>query len=128
MKSLIEAIKAIKNAGCYSMSGLRYLLRERAFRHELVLGVLLFVCEIFRDSSCEMRLYLLMAYVLVLITEALNTAVEAAIDRIGPEKHELSKQAKDIGSAAVFLALMHLGIVWIYCVFGTSLSQGHPFK
>lgn len=118
---IMEAIKAIQNAFCYSMSGIRYLLKERAFRDELKLGVLLLVCEFFRCTLCDasggtssgMRLYLLTAYVLVLITEAINTAIEAAIDRIGPEKHELSKQAKDIGSAAVFLALVHLGVVWI---------------
>lgn len=106
---------AIKNAFCYSMSGMCYLLKERAFRDELKLGLLLFIGEFFRNTSHEMRLYLLTAYILVLITEALNTAVEAAIDRIGSEKHELSKQAKDIGSAAVFLALVHLGIVWLLC-------------
>lgn len=107
-------LKAIKNAFYHSIDGIHYLLEERAFRHELMLGVTLTVCEFFRDVSCITRLYLLMAYILVLVVEALNTAIEAVVDRIGPEKHELSKQAKDIGSAAVFLALLHLGVVWIF--------------
>ena len=50
---------------------------------------------------------------LILLMEALNSAIEAAIDRISQEKHELSKKAKDIGSAAVFIAMIHFAIVWI---------------
>lgn len=113
MDSLKKEIMAIKNAGHHSMDGLRYLLKERAFRHELILGVILLICEFFRNTSYKMRLYILTAYILVLITESVNTAIEAVTDRIGPEKHELSKQSKDIGSAAVFLALLHLAAIWI---------------
>ncbi len=109
MKHLI----ALKNAFFYSMSGISYLLKERAFQYELIIGCVLFAIELFRCSSAFMRLYLLTAYVIVLITEALNTAIEAAIDRIGTEQHPLSKTAKDIGSSAAFISQVHLGIIWI---------------
>ena len=53
------------------------------------------------------------AYVLILLAEAINSAIETTSDRISPEKHELSKKAKDIASAAVFIAIIHFAIVWI---------------
>jgi diacylglycerol kinase (ATP) len=56
---------------------------------------------------------LIAVVVLVMVTELLNTAVEAAIDRIGPEWHDLSKRAKDLGSAAVLLSLLLCGGVWL---------------
>ncbi len=108
-----QKIIAIINAFIYSMSGMRYLLRERTFLQELILGCAIFAIEFFRSSTPALRAYLFSAYVIVLLAEALNTAVEATVNRIGFEKHEFSKQAKDIGSAAVFIALIHLGIVWL---------------
>lgn len=108
----MKCLKAIRNAFLYSMSGMNYLLQERAFKQEIILGIALFSCEFFRQSSAIAWIYLLISYMIVLITEALNTAVEATVDRIGLGRNELSKKAKDIGSAAVFLALIHLGIAW----------------
>jgi diacylglycerol kinase (ATP) len=58
-------------------------------------------------------LYLFSSYFFVLIVEAINSAIEITVNRISFEKHNLSKKAKDIGSAAVFFAILHLGIVWI---------------
>ena len=63
------------------------------------------------------RLYLLGALFLVLIVELLNSAVEAAIDRISEERHPLSKRAKDLGSAAVLLSLLHLGVAWLVTLY-----------
>lgn len=108
-----QKILSIINAYSYSISGMKYLLRERAFLQELILGCVIFSIELFRSSMPIMRVYLFSSYVIVLIAEAVNTAVEATINRISLEKHELSKKAKDIGSAAVFIALIHLGIVWL---------------
>lgn len=109
----MKHLMALKNAFFYSMNGMRFLLKERAFQYELIVGCALLLIEFFKCSSAFMRLYLLMAYVVMLITEALNTAVEAAIDRIGTERHPLSKAAKDIGSGAAFISQIHLGIVWL---------------
>ncbi len=114
---MIDDLKAVKNAFFYSMSGLKYLLKERAFRQELIVLLILIFIELFRDTLLTMRLYLFSSYMLILLAEALNSAIEATIDRIGPEKHELSKKAKDIGSAAAFIMMVHFGIVWISSFF-----------
>ena len=106
-------LKGAFNAFFYSMSGLRYLLKERAFRQELIVLVILAIVECFRNTSIPMLLYMFSSYMLILLAEALNSAVEAAIDRIGAERHELSKKAQDIGSAAAFIMMVHFGIVWL---------------
>ncbi|GHT92657.1 diacylglycerol kinase [Alphaproteobacteria bacterium] len=106
-------LKAIKNAFFYSLQGIVFLLKERAFKQEIALGVIILCIEFFRCTSSMMRLYLFSSYMLVLISEGINSAIESAVDRIGNEMHYLSKKVKDIGSASVFLALLHLGIIWI---------------
>ncbi len=109
MKSLV----AIKNAFFYSMSGLENLLKERAFQQELIVLAILVVIEIFRDTTLSMRLYMFSSFVLILFAEAVNSAIEATVDRVGLERHELSKKAKDIASAAVFIMMMHFAIIWV---------------
>ena len=109
----MRSIIAIKDAFFYSMSGMKYLLKERAFCQELVVMVLLGIVECFRDTPLNMRLYLFTSYMLILLAEALNSAIEATVDRISLERHELSKKAKDIGSAATFIMMLHFGIIWI---------------
>ena len=64
------------------------------------------------DISSLIKLYLISSYALVLITEALNTCVETVVNRISTDLHDLSKKAKDIGSAAVLLALLNVALVW----------------
>lgn len=113
MKKFINNIFAIKGAFFYSISGIRYLMKERAFRQELGIGIILIIIESFRNNSHQMALYLFSSYILILILEAVNSAIEATIDRISLEKHELSKKAKDIGSSFVFIAMVHFGIVWL---------------
>jgi diacylglycerol kinase (ATP) len=78
-----------------------------------MLGALLFGIECFRETSVNARLFLLGAFILVLVTECLNSAIETIVDRIGIEQHPLSKKAKDLGSAAVLITLVHFTIVWI---------------
>jgi diacylglycerol kinase (ATP) len=112
MEKFLRNAMAVGKAFLYSMDGLKFLLRERAFKQELLLGLLLGFIEIFRNTSVAMLLYLFSSYIIVLVLEGLNSAIETAIDRIGPALHDLSKKAKDIGSAVVFIALVHLGIVW----------------
>ena len=109
MKSMIK----IKDAFFYSVNGMKYLLKERAFCQELIVMTILAVIEIFRDTSFSMRLYMFSSFVLILFAEAVNSAIEATIDRISLDKHELSKKAKDIASAAVFITMAHFAIVWI---------------
>lgn len=110
---MISDIKAVKNAFFYSVSGLKFLLKERAFRQELVVFCFLVVLEFFRSTPMPMLLYMFSSYMLIFLAEAGNSAIEATIDRIGAERHELSKKAKDIGSAVAFIMMVHFGIVWI---------------
>ncbi|MDR0640443.1 MAG: diacylglycerol kinase [Holosporales bacterium] len=109
----MKSILAIKSALLYSIDGVGALVKERAFRQELLLGgVLAGIESSIGNKSALILLYLLGSYLLILITECINSAIEAVIDRIGPERHLLSKKAKDLGSAAVFMALIHFGIAW----------------
>lgn len=112
MKLITKLMKATKN----SVNGLRYLLEERAFLQELLLFPVLSIFLITYEASSLAKLYCVFSYLLLLIVEALNTAVEAVVDRISLEKHELSKKAKDIGSAAVFISLIHFVFAIGICI------------
>jgi len=106
-------IRRIINAFFFSIHGFRACFRtEEAFRQEVFLALILLPAAFFVGETGGERLLLWGAVILVLIVELLNTAVERAIDRISFEKHELSKEAKDMGSAAVFLALVFAGVTW----------------
>ncbi len=97
----------------YSLAGLRAGWDEAAFRLEACLAFLMLPLAFFVGRGWTQVALLAGSVLLVLIVELLNTAVEAAIDRIGPERHDLSKRAKDMGSAAVFLSLLLAGGVWL---------------
>jgi diacylglycerol kinase (ATP) len=85
---------------------------ESAFRQEILLAAVLIPAACWIRVSAVERALLIGAVLLVMIVELLNTSVEAAIDRISFDQHSLSKRAKDIGSAAVFMALVLLAVVW----------------
>jgi|SRR5699024_3023755 len=85
---------------------------EEAFRIEAVLVVVLLPLALWLGHTGIERAVLVLSLLIVLIVELLNTAVEAAIDRIGSEHHPLSARAKDLGSAAVLLALLQIPVVW----------------
>ena len=85
---------------------------ESAFRQEILLAVFLIPIACVAHVSAVERAVLIGSVLLVMIVELLNTSVEAAIDRISFDHHSLSKRAKDIGSAAVFVALVLLAMVW----------------
>ncbi|OQX11153.1 MAG: diacylglycerol kinase [Desulfobulbaceae bacterium A2] len=95
------------------MAGFRWALAEAAFRQELLLVAVLAPVGLWLGKSGVERALLCGSLLLVLIVEILNSAIEAAIDRFGGEHHPLSGQAKDMGSAAVFLALANVVIVWL---------------
>lgn len=85
---------------------------ESAFRQEILLAAILVPVALVVPASAAERALLIATVLLVMIVELLNTGVEVAIDRISFEHHSLSKRAKDIGSAAVFVALVLMGAVW----------------
>ncbi|WP_421261080.1 diacylglycerol kinase [Aeromonas jandaei] len=106
-------VTRIINAAGYSMKGLRSAwINEAAFRQELMLILMLMPLAFWIGDSLNQILLLIIISWLVVIVEVLNSAVEAVVDRIGPEHHELSGRAKDLGSAAVFIALALNALVW----------------
>ena len=106
-------LQRVLNAAGYSWAGLTTAFRhEDAFRQELYLALLLIpLALILGDSGIE-RALMIAAVLGVLIVELLNSALEAAVDRISLDHHELIKRAKDMGSAAVLLALLNVAVIW----------------
>jgi diacylglycerol kinase (ATP) len=93
---------------------------EAAFRQELALSVLVLPLGAWLGRTGVERALLIAPMLLVLIVELLNSAVEATVDRIGLERHVLAGLAKDIGSAAVLLSFLLLGVVWLLVLWGHS--------
>jgi diacylglycerol kinase (ATP) len=112
-RGLTRAWHAMKN----SLAGFRVAIREEsAFRQELTLAAILVPCGVLMPVDAVSRVLLLGSVLLVLIVELLNSSVEAAIDRISLERHELSRRAKDLGSAAVMVALGMCVMTWVLIV------------
>ena len=111
-------MRIVRAFGC-SIAGFRSAFKhESAFRQEVALFVVLLPLGYwFGDNGVE-RALLIGTLFLVLLTELLNSAVEAAVDRISDEHHPLSGRAKDIGSAAVFTSLTTVVVVWGLVIFG----------
>jgi diacylglycerol kinase (ATP) len=112
-------LRRLMNAFGYSINGLRAAFRmEDAFRQELALAALLIPAALLLPVAATGRALLLASVMLVLIVELLNSAIEAAVDRISLDKSELAKVAKDIGSAAVMLSLACMAMVWAVVLLG----------
>ena len=97
----------------YSLAGLRAGWRETAFRQEAIAAMVMVPLAFWVGRSWTEVSVLCGTVLIVMIVELLNTGVESAIDRIGPEWHELSKRAKDMGSAAVLLSLLLCAGTWL---------------
>jgi len=109
-RGLTRAWHAAKNSWC----GMVYAFNEEsAFRQELTLLLILTPIALFLPVSLLQKAILVSSLILVLVVELLNSSVEAAIDRISFEHHDLSKRAKDFGSAAVMLALLIATLLWL---------------
>jgi diacylglycerol kinase (ATP) len=106
-------LKRILNASGYSLDGLTAAFKgEAAFRQLVLLNVILIPLSLLFHVSRGERAMLIAVCLLALIVELLNSAIEAAIDRISLDRHPLSKNAKDMGSAAQFVALTMIAVVW----------------
>jgi diacylglycerol kinase (ATP) len=102
-----------------SLKGFRGAFREEAaFRQELALAVVAIPLGLWLGQNGVERALLVAPVLLILIVELLNSAIEATVDRIGMERHQLSGLAKDIGSAAVMLSFVLLGTVWLLVLLG----------
>ncbi|MFT6067349.1 MAG: diacylglycerol kinase (ATP) [Methylophilaceae bacterium] len=101
------------NAFGYSLEGFKAAFKhEDAFRQEVFFAVVLIPLAFFLEAEALHRVLMIGSVFLVLIVELLNSAVEAAVDRVSIERHALAKRAKDIGSAAVFVALTNVVMTW----------------
>jgi diacylglycerol kinase (ATP) len=102
----------------YAMAGLKSAWQnEHAFRQELVMVVIGAIIALLLPISAFQKLFLIGVLVFVLIVELFNSAIEAVVDRVSLERHPLSKNAKDMGSAAVFLAICLAGACWAVVLF-----------
>lgn len=114
MKHGHTGIKRIGIAAINSWNGLKAAWKfEAAFRENTALALVLLLASFWLAQSLLQWLILIMPLFLLLIVELLNTAVEATVDRIGPEFHELSGRAKDLGSAAVIMVHFMIATVWL---------------
>jgi diacylglycerol kinase (ATP) len=108
-----SGLNRIFSAFFNSMNGFRIAWRfEHAFRQELVVAIPGIIVAVLLPVTVLERVALIAVLVLMLITELVNSAIEAVVDRISLDHHELSKNAKDLGSAAVMLALMLALLTW----------------
>jgi len=108
-----KGLNRVLHAGGYSIQGLRAGWGETAFRQEAILAMALLPLAFWLGQGWVETALLAGTVLLVMIVELLNTCIESAIDRIGPEWHDLSKRAKDMGSAAVLLSLLLCLGVWL---------------
>jgi len=106
---LTRIIKAAK----FSWQGFKAAYKhEEAFRQELLLAIVLIPVGLYIGQGGVEKALLVSSVVLLLLVEILNSAIEAVVDRFGGEMHELSGRAKDMGSSAVFLAVVYLVVIW----------------
>jgi diacylglycerol kinase (ATP) len=110
-------LSRIWHAGGYSVQGLRAAWHEKAFRQEVIASIVLLPLAFWLGRNWVEITLLAGSVWLVMVVELLNTGIEAAIDRVGLEWHPLSKRAKDMGSAAVLMALLLCVAIWGTAVF-----------
>ncbi|OOF02157.1 MULTISPECIES: diacylglycerol kinase [Salinivibrio] len=114
MKPGYKGMQRIFKATEFSIQGLKAAWKnEAAFRQEVVLVLILVPFALLMSVPLLTKLILIGSLLLILIVELINSAIEAVVDRVGKEHHELSGQAKDIGSAAVLLTLILAVVTWL---------------
>jgi diacylglycerol kinase (ATP) len=112
-------LRRVLNAAGYSWAGLTAAFKyEDAFRQEVFLASLLIPLALYLGETGMARALMIAAVLGVLVVELLNSAVEAAVDRISLEHHQLIKRAKDMGSAAVMISLVNVAVVWALVLLG----------
>ena len=112
----LDGMSHLRAAAGYSAAGLSRLWKEAAFRHEAIAGVCLVAVYAWLGVTPGIALSAVILFLLLIATEALNTAIEEIIDRISPEISETGRHAKDLGSLAVFCAIVANGVLLIYAL------------
>ena len=114
------------NALQYSLAGLREALRHPACRLELLAIVVAIPLALALPLTVIERMMLIGSVVATFVVELLNTSIETVVNRIGTERHELSRIAKDMGSAAVFVAALLTGVLWLVLAVPAAWSLVQP--
>lgn len=112
-----RGLSRVWHATGYSVAGLRAGWGEIAFRQEALAALVLLPLSFWLGSNWTETALLAGSVIALMVVELLNTAIETAIDRVGPEWHDLSKRAKDMGSAAVLLSLIYCAGVWLAALY-----------
>ncbi len=112
-QKLRTGLSRVWHAAGFSLDGLRAGWGEAAFRQEALAALVLVPLALWLGDGWVQAALLAGSVLIVMLTELLNTAIEAAVDRVGPEWHPLSKRAKDMGSAAVLLSLVLCSGIWL---------------
>jgi diacylglycerol kinase (ATP) len=122
VKHFMDDMRHLIRAFFYSLSGLRSALGETAFRQELILLTVLAPLGLWLGKTPVEQALLVGSLLLVLVAELINSAIEAVIDRIGRAHHVLSGRAKDLASAAVFVTIINVIVVWALIVILPQLN------
>ncbi|MDO5640290.1 MAG: diacylglycerol kinase [Neisseria sp.] len=102
----------------YSADGVRFAWQEQGFRQLVWLHSALMVCLLLAGMSTGVKMVLVLASFMSLVIELLNTGIEAAVDHTSEDMHELAKKAKDVGSAAQYITLAMLALLWVMAIIG----------
>lgn len=114
-----SGLKRILNATAYSISGFKAAYKnEAAFRQIVLINLILIPVSFFLEVTRSEHVLLIIVCLFAMIVELFNSAIEAVVDRVSLEKHQLSKNAKDMGSAAQFVALSIIAITWLFILLG----------
>ncbi|WP_155120909.1 diacylglycerol kinase [Acinetobacter calcoaceticus] len=114
-----SGLKRILNATAYSISGFKAAYKnEAAFRQIVFINLILIPVSFFLEVTRSEHVLLIIVCLFAMIVELFNSAIEAVVDRVSLEKHQLSKNAKDMGSAAQFVALSIIAITWLFILLG----------
>ncbi|HLB16393.1 MAG TPA: diacylglycerol kinase [Burkholderiales bacterium] len=117
-------LQRVLNACVYSVHGLESAFRhEEAFRQEVLAAAVLIPIALLLDIGGTGKALMIASVLLVLIVELLNSGIEAAIDRVSLDRHQLAKRAKDLGSAAVFISLVNAAVVWAFVLWDRFLAD-----
>jgi diacylglycerol kinase (ATP) len=123
-KSTGNGLARLWYATIYSIKGVKAAWRnEAAFRQECWAMAVLLPAAVFLGRNAPERALLIFSLLLILVVELINSALESAIDRIGPERHELSGRTKDLGSAAVLFSLLAAAVVWGFIAYERLLAE-----
>ncbi len=116
-KLIVKTIQKLKKASIYSFDGLKAAYQDEfAFRLELLVGIIALPVALFLGKTYVERALLMSTLLIVLVTELLNSAVETTLNRMDRTWNPLTKKAKDLGSAAVFITIINALVVWILII------------